>query len=97
MAVVVKNTLIANAAISDFDGMGTLHYQWQYVDATSGAWTDYNGATNATFIVPSFLLLGGLGVRVNVHYVDGKGYTEQLYSAPTIAAVTPAAGNTRRS
>ena len=70
------------------------HYQWQYVDATSGAWTNYNGATGATFVVPSFLLLGGLGVRVNVHYVDNKGYTEQLYSAPTITAITPAAGNT---
>jgi len=97
VAVAVKNTLIANVGtISDFDGIGVggLKYQWQYVDATSGAWTNYNGATGATFVVPSFLLLGGLGVRVNVHYVDNKGYTEQLYSAPTITAITPAAGNT---
>ena len=64
------------------------HYQWQYVDAITGAWTDFAGATSADFKVPNFLLTQGLGVRVKVSYVDGKGYTEQLFSAPTVAAIT---------
>ena len=63
-------------------------YQWQYVDAVSGNWVDYAGATSADFVVPNFLLTQGLGVRVKVSYVDGKGYTEQLLSASTVAAIT---------
>ena len=46
-------------------------------------------------MVPNFLLTQGLGVRVKVSYVDGKGYTEQLFSASTVAAITlPGALNT---
>ena len=59
-------------------------------------WTDFAGATSADFMVPNFLLTQGLGVRVKVSYVDGKGYTEQLYSASTVAAITlPGTLNTR--
>ena len=75
MAVVVGNTLHANvAAISDFDNLWTrrqrhrghdvpasVHYQWQYVDAVSGNWIDYAGATSADFVVPNFLLTQGSG------------------------------------
>ena len=90
VAVVVGDTLHAHiAAISDFDGItSAFNYQWQYVDATTGAWTDFTGATSADFKVPNVLLTQGLGVRVKVSYVDGKTYTEQLFSAPTVAAIT---------
>ena len=61
----------------------------------SGQWADFAGATSADFMVPNFLLTQGLGVRVKVSYVDGKGYTEQLISASTVAAITlPGALNT---
>src|SRR3977135_2208458 len=89
VAVVVANTLhVSAASIWDFDGMGTFNYQWQFVDATSGNWVDYVGATRADFTVPNFLLTQGLGVRAKVSYVDGKGYTEQLLSSPTVGAIT---------
>ncbi len=96
VAVVVGNTMHASVAgISDHDGMGAFHYQWQYVDATSGKWVDVTGATNADYVVSNFLLTQGLGLRVNVSFVDGKGYTELLHSASTVAAVTlPGAINT---
>ena len=42
-------------------------------------------------LVTNFLLTQALGVRVKVSYVDGKGYTEQLFSAPT-ARDHPAGG-----
>ena len=88
VAVVVGDTLHANVAtIQDFDGItSAFNYQWQYVDAVSGDWVDFTGATSADFVVPNILLTQGLGVRVKVSYVDGKTYTEQLFSAPTVAA-----------
>jgi Ca2+-binding RTX toxin-like protein len=90
VTVAVGNTLHASVAtISDFDGITTpFNYQWQYVDATSGNWVDYAGATAADFTVPLFLLTQGLGVRVKISYVDGKSYTEQLHSLSTVAAIT---------
>ena len=96
VAVVVGDTLHASVAgISDYDGVGAFHYQWQYVDATSGNWVDITGATSANYVVSNFLLTQGLGVRVNVSYVDGKTYTELLHSASTVAAITlPGAINT---
>ena len=98
VAVVVGNTLHGNAAaISDFDGInaGTLKYQWQYNDAVSGNWLDYTGATSANFLVTNFLVANALGVRLKVSYVDGKQYTESLYSTPSVAAITlPGVGNT---
>ena len=96
VAVVVGDTLHGSVApISDFDGInpGTMKYQWQYNDAVSGNWVNYTGATSADFVVTNFLVLNALGVRLEVSYVDGKGYTEQLFSTPSINTVTlPATG-----
>ena len=75
------------------DAITNAHYQWQYTDAVSGNWVDYAGATSADFVVTHFLVLNALGVRLKVSYVDGKGYTEQLFSDPSINTITlPAAG-----
>ena len=75
------------------DAITNAHYQWQYTDAVSGNWVDYAGATSADFVVTPFLVLNALGVRLKVSYVDGKGYTEQVFSDPSINVITlPAAG-----
>ena len=94
MAVVVGNTLTGSVtAIKDFDGVGAISLQWQYNDVVSGQWVNYAGQTSSTLLVNNFLFVNSLGVRLEASYVDGKGYTEQLFSAPTIAALTlPAAG-----
>ena len=95
VTVTIGNTLTVNvAAISDYDGIaaGTMKYQWQYLDVITGNWINYTGATSASFVVPQFLK-GMLGVRAEVTYVDGKGYTERLFSAST-TTVTVGAGNT---
>jgi Ca2+-binding RTX toxin-like protein len=84
-----KGNVIAGAS----DAISNAHYQWQYVDAVSGNYVDYAGATSADFVVTPFLVLNSLGVRLKVSYVDGKGYTEQLFSNPSINTVTlPVAG-----
>ena len=90
----VGDTLTANVAtISDFDGMGAFNYQWQYQDVLAGDWINFTGATSSTFKIPAFLNTM-LGVRVKVSYVDGKGYTEQVISAPTTAVTVSGAVNT---
>ena len=81
------------AGATDVLALPSVHFQWQYVDAVSGNFVDYAGATSADFVVPEFLLTAGLGVRVKISYVDGKGYTEQLTSAPTVAAITLPGGH----
>ena len=70
------------AGATDVVALPSIHFQWQYVDAVSGNFVDYAGATSADFVVPEFLLTAGLGVRVKISYVDGKGYTEQLTLRP---------------
>ena len=97
MAVTVGNTLTANiATIYDYDnifakvnttGAPTKSLPVAVHRSTTGAWIDIDGATGATYMVPTFVL-GTLGMRVKASYVDGKGYTEQLFSASNATAVT---------
>ena len=69
-------------------------FQWQYLDPINGngTWINIAGANKATFTPTSFYK-GALGLRVQISYVDGKGYTEQLNSDAT-AGVTVGPGNT---
>ncbi len=84
-----------STGVAGSDGIvdGTLQYQWQYqiIAAPNGTtqWLDYDGATSATFTVPSFVL--GTPVRVRATFVDGLGYTEHAWS-PATAIVTETAG-----
>ncbi|NOG70255.1 peroxidase family protein [Roseicella sp. DB1501] len=80
---------VAAGQLFDADGIGALRYQWQYLDATQNVWVPITGATGASF-KPANLYLGEQ-LRVVVSYVDGKGVTESVISAPT-AALTTAAG-----
>ena len=94
----VGDTLTANVAtISDFDGIGTIQLFHTVAvrrrHVLAGDWISFTGATNSTFKIPAFLNTM-LGVRVKVSYVDGKGYTEQLFSTPTTAVTVSGAVNT---
>ena len=81
--VAEDQTLTANtSALTDADGLGTLHYQWQ---RDSGAGVVDVGADQATY------LLGDADVdamiRVVVNYTDGQG------TAESVSATTPAVAN----
>ncbi len=93
------------AGISDYDNIfaginangapTNVAYQWQYLDALSGQWINYAGQTSTTLLVNNFLETQTLGARLGISYVDGKGYTEQLFSKPTAIVTLPVgAGNT---
>jgi Ca2+-binding RTX toxin-like protein len=93
--VTVGQTLTASVAtIQDYDGIITaMKYQWQELDLLRGEWVDVVGANASTF-VPTTFQEGSLGLRVKVSYVDGKGYTETLISAPTATVTFPTNINT---
>ena len=98
VAVVVGNTLHANVAtISDFDGIdaGTAEVPVAVRRRPVRRLDQLHRRDQRDLRGPQLPAHQALGVRVKVSYVDGKGYTEQLYSAPTVAAITlPGAGNT---
>ena len=90
-AVTTGNWLHASVTgIHDYDNFATtgtnaitgVHYQWQYNDILTGTWISIFGANKADFLVTPFYK-GALGMRVQVNYVDGKNYTEQLNSDAT--------------
>jgi hypothetical protein len=64
------------------------HYQWQYNDLLTGAWLDYAGKTTNSLVIDQFLLNSSVGVRLKVSYVDGKGYTENVFSPPSFNVLT---------
>ncbi|HTN60554.1 MAG TPA: hypothetical protein VL147_03270, partial [Devosia sp.] len=80
-----NQVLTANtAALSDADGLGTLHYQWQR-DTGSGY---VNVGTDQTTYTLGDGDVGGT-VRVVVSYTDGQGFSNSVTSGGTsaIAAV----------
>ncbi len=81
-------------AVTDADGITTpISWQWQENDILRGEWVNIAGATSSTYTVQSFFE-GALGIRVKASYVDGKGYTETVISAPTVAVTEPGNVNT---
>ena len=94
MLAEVGDTLHANVAtITDADGISTpVSLQWQVQDFLSGVWLPIVGATGADFKITSFQ--DGNPLRVKASYVDGKGVTETVVSAPTILVTLPGDVNT---
>ncbi|WP_287627159.1 MULTISPECIES: Ig-like domain-containing protein [unclassified Microcystis] len=75
-------TLTANHTLADADGLGTLNYQWQ--ESTDGTiWTNISGATNTSFTLGD--AQPGKYIRTQVSYIDGRGFSEIVYSLPTDA------------
>jgi len=74
-------TLTANtSSIQDFDGLGTLHYQWQRSANGGASWSNV-GTDQATYVLGD--ADAGAIVRVTVSYTDGSGTLESLASAAT--------------
>ena len=94
MLAEVGDTLHANiVSITDADGISTpVSLQWQVQDFFSGVWLPIVGATGADFKITSFQ--DGNALRVKASYVDGKGVTETVVSAPTILVTLPGGVNT---
>ena len=65
--------------MNDADGLGSLNYQW----LRSGV--AIAGATNQHYTLTSADL--GHGMSVRVHYTDGGGKTEYVYSPATGSVV----------
>ncbi|MGV3551810.1 MAG: hypothetical protein ACO1PQ_18705, partial [Rhizobium sp.] len=81
--------------LSDPDGLGTLHYQWQRYN---GSTWDNIGADQATYTLGKND--AGHSVRVVVSYTDGTGFSESVTSGQTdeIEAVNhPVYGGLTRS
>ncbi len=75
-------TLTATHTLADVDGLGTLSYQWQ--ESTDGTiWTNISGATNTSFTLGD--AHPGKYIRTQVSYIDGRGFSEIVYSLPTDA------------
>ncbi|MEY4977088.1 MAG: hypothetical protein RIQ97_2283, partial [Pseudomonadota bacterium] len=68
-------TLTAQVALSDADGLGDLRYQWLVNDAPLA------GATGAQLLLTP--ALAGQRVAVQVQYVDLQGHSESVRSATT--------------
>ena len=84
------------AAIVDADGIASpFSYQWQYRDPGRSRRHDpvgrYPGATGVTFAPTDFYV--GNALRVVASFIDGQGFTERLFSAPTAALVFDPAVN----
>ena len=77
-----NQTLTANAALADTDGLGALSFQWQ-TSTNGSAWTALTGATEASFKLTEDEV--GLRVRVVARYTDGHGTAETVASAATLA------------
>jgi hypothetical protein len=83
-----NQTLDAVSTLSDPDGLGTLHYDWQR-DTGSG-FVSIGAADQATYTLGDADV--GASVRVVVSYTDGQGFSESATSGGTgvIAAVDDA-------
>src|SRR5262249_39570965 len=84
----VGSPLAAVNTLSDPDGIvaGTMHYQWEIQDPVTNDFVAIAGATGTTYKP----LAGQVGqdIRLHVTFIDGKGFTEHVFSDPT-AAVLP--------
>ena len=80
---VAGQSLTAQSALADADGLGVLHYQWQ----ANGI--DIDGATGAELLLGNSLL--GKTIRVVAAYTDLQGHAEQVNSAASdaVAAAPP--------
>jgi Domain of unknown function (DUF4114) len=79
-------TLTANAALTDDDGLGAFSYQWEVLNSTTGEWDTIMGATGSSF-VPGDAQVGKV-LRVRVNYTDGQGKPESFTSAQTLAVTS---------
>ncbi|TNC99974.1 MAG: hypothetical protein FD118_3517 [Rhodocyclaceae bacterium] len=73
-------TLTATNTLADFDGLGTISYQWQG-SANGTTWSNIAGATADTLVLGPAQL--GQRIRVQASYTDGNGTAESVASLAT--------------
>jgi Ca2+-binding RTX toxin-like protein len=76
-------TLTANNALADADGLGMADYQWQGSVDGEVTWSDIDGAIGESFTLTEAQV--GLRLRVVASYTDGHGTTESIASDATAA------------
>jgi Ca2+-binding RTX toxin-like protein len=70
--------LRATATLADADGLGTISFQWQARNETTGVWANIPGATGATLAaLPG---LDGVTLRAVARYTDGEGRVTSVAS-----------------
>ena len=69
----------------DPDGDGRFSYQWQQL-GLAGEWMDIEGATMATYDVPTDLN-ESIRYRVNIKHTDGQGYITDYQAGPLRASI----------
>ncbi len=79
-AAVQNQTLTAENALTDDDGLGAMNYQWQS-SADGSSWGNVSGATASQIVLTEALV--GKQLRVAVSFVDGYGTAESVTSAAT--------------
>jgi hypothetical protein len=74
------STVTASNSIADLDGLGAITYKWQSsTDAIT--WSEF--ATGSSFTLTESQV--GKYLRINASYIDQRGTTESVNSAPSIA------------
>ena len=69
----------------DPDGDGRFSYQWQQL-GLAGEWMDIEGATMATYDLPTDLN-ESIRYRVNIKHTDGQGYITDYQAGPLRASI----------
>ncbi|WP_273703716.1 calcium-binding protein [Candidatus Accumulibacter vicinus] len=77
-----NQTLTADNALTDDDGLGAMNYQWES-SADGSSWGNVSGATASQITLTEALV--GKKLRVVVSYTDGYGTAESVTSAATSA------------
>ena len=65
---------ITASKLSDLDGLGTFHYQWQSLAPGASDWSDISGANEAQLTLVQANV--GAVIRAKVFYTDGGGTLE---------------------
>jgi hypothetical protein len=71
--------------VTDAEGLGMFHYQWQLSATGLGIWTDI-GTDSAAYELTADDMENYVCIRVAVSYTDGEGTDETVYSAATMIA-----------
>lgn len=81
----VGSELRVTQDLADADGRGQLHYRWQRAPTVGGPFADLSGPDSDALTLGAETL--GSFIRVKVSYVDQRGTTEEVLSAPTSTPV----------
>ncbi|MFT3727207.1 MAG: peroxidase family protein [Terricaulis sp.] len=90
----VGSPLSSVNTLADVDGIvaGSMKYQWEIQDPVTNDFVAIAGATDTSYRPVATQV--GQDIRLHITYVDGKGFTEHVFSTPTAAVLPSPAVNT---